>query len=83
MSEGLSLKRSGVSSNQKRLSRDNNSHKVSETNSSIHVKWCTTGKVEFLFFKSFLLVLTKLSFWQGVMALRHHSMKFRQFTDIS
>ena len=36
-------------------------HKVLETNSSFHVKKRTTERVEFLFFKSFLLVLTKLS----------------------
>ena len=47
-------------------------HKIFETNSSFH----------FLFFKSFLLVLTKLSFWQGEWALGYHSMKFRQFPDI-
>ena len=29
------------------------------------MKWRTTGKVWFLFFKSFLLVLTRLSFWRG------------------
>ena len=28
-----------------------------------HVKWGITGKVQFLFFKTFLLVLTKFSFW--------------------
>ena len=45
MSNGLSLKGSGVSSDQKRYSTDNKLHRVSGTNSSIHVKWCTTGKV--------------------------------------
>ena len=31
-------------------------HKISETNSSFHVKYRTTGNVSFLFFKSSLLV---------------------------
>ena len=35
------------------------------------------------FFKRFLLVLTKFSFWQGDWALGYHSMKFRHFPDIS
>ena len=39
-------------------------HKISGTNSSFHVKKRTTGKVSFLFSKSFLPVLTKLLFWQ-------------------
>ena len=39
-------------------------HKIFETNSIFQVKYRTTGKVSFLFFKSFLLVSTKLSFWQ-------------------
>ena len=38
--------------------------KIFDTNSIFHVKWRTTGKVEFLLFKSFLLTLTKFSFWQ-------------------
>ena len=44
-------------------------------------------KISFLFFKSFLLVSTKLSFWQGDWALGwalgYHSMGFRHFPDIS
>ena len=35
-------------------------HKIFETNSVFQVKQRTTGKVSFLFFKSFLLVSTKL-----------------------
>ena len=58
-------------------------HKIFETNSSFHVKQRTTGKVQFLFFKSFLLVLTKLSFSQGGWGLGYDSMKFIQFPDIS
>ena len=37
-------------------------HKIFETNSSFHLKYSTTGKVQFLFFRRFLLVLTKFSF---------------------
>ena len=37
----------------------------------------------FLLFKSFLLVPTKLSFWQEDWALGYDSMKFRHFPDIS
>ena len=36
--------------------------KIAETKSSFHVKQGTTGKVQFQFLKSFLVVLTKLSF---------------------
>ena len=39
-------------------------HKIFETNTSLHVKWRTTGKVYFLLFKRFLLLLTKSSFWE-------------------
>ena len=37
-------------------------HKIFKGNSSFHVKIRTTGKVQFLFFRRFLLVLTKFSF---------------------
>ena len=36
-------------------------HKIFETNSSFHVKQRSMGKVQLLFFKRFLLVLTKFS----------------------
>ena len=39
-------------------------HKIFETNSSFHVKQRTTGNIRFLFFRKFMLVLTKLSFWE-------------------
>ena len=58
-------------------------HKIFETDFIFHVKQRTTGKVYFLFFKSFLLVLTKLSFWQGDWILGYHSMSLRYFTKIS
>ena len=67
----------------KNLNISATSNKIFETNSSFHVKRRTTGKVYFLFFKSFLLVLTKFSFWQEDWALGYHSMKCRHFPDIS
>ena len=48
-------------------------HKTFETNSSFHMK---QQKVLFLFFKGFLVVLAKYSFWQGDWALGYHSMGF-------
>ena len=51
-------------------------HKIFEINSSFHVKQHTTGKVQFLFFSSFLLVLTKFSLWEEDWALGYNSMKF-------
>ena len=51
-------------------------HKIFETKR-------TTEKVQFLFFKRFLLVLTKLSFREKDEALRNNSMKFWDFPDIS
>ena len=40
-------------------------HRAFETGSSFHAEWHTGGRVKFLFFKSFLLVLAKLSFGGG------------------
>ena len=51
-------------------------HKVLETNSSFHVKEGTTGKVQFLFFRKFLLLLTKFSFWEEDRGLGNNSVKF-------
>ena len=50
--------------------------KILETNSSFYTTQRTTGKVEFLFFSSFKLILTKFSFWQEDQALGYNSMKF-------
>ena len=52
-------------------------------NSSFRVKYRTGGKVEFLFFGGFLLVLVGLSFWRAGWALGYHSMEFGQFSDVS
>ena len=52
------------------------------TDCSFHVKWRTTGKVQFLFFR-FLPVLTKFSFLEEDWPLGNNSMNFRDFPDIS
>ena len=62
---------------------DKKNYETSKTNSSFYAKQRTTGKVYFLFFKSFHLVLIKLSFRQGDWVLGYRSMKFRQFPNIS
>ena len=49
--------------------------KIYETNFSVSVKQRTTGKVQFQFLNSFLLVLTKFSFWEKDWALSYNSMK--------
>ena len=51
-------------------------HKLFETNPSFHVKQRTTGKVQFLFFSSFLLMLTKFSIWEEGWALGYNAVKF-------
>ena len=53
--------------------------KVFETNSRCHVKKCAAGKVDILFFRSFLLVLAKFSFWEEGWALDYSFMKFESF----
>ena len=53
-----------------------NIHKIFEENSSFHVKQRTMGKAQFLFSSSFLVVLTKFSFWEEDWALGYSSMKF-------
>ena len=57
--------------------------KMCETNSSFHVKYRTTGKVKFPFSRSFVLVLTKFSFWKEGGTLCYNLMQFRYFPDIS
>ena len=56
---------------------------VSRAGCGFRVGWHTAGGVWFLFFGGFLLVLAGLAFWLGDWALGCHSMKFRQFPDIS
>ena len=57
-------------------------NKILEANSSLYVKQRTTGKVQFLFFSNFLLILTKCSFWEEDWALGYNSMKFEDLLDI-
>ena len=56
--------------------------KISKANSYFHLDQLATGKADYIFLKSFLLVLTKLVFSQGDWALSYHPMEFRQFSDI-
>ena len=49
--------------------------KIYETNVTVSVKYCTKVKVQFQFLNSFLLVLTKFSFWEENWALGYNSMK--------
>ena len=57
-------------------------HKIFETNSSFQVKLRATGKVHFIFFKSFLLVLTKSLFWHEDWTLGYPSTKLRHFHSL-
>ena len=58
-------------------------NKIFKPNSSFHVKYCTARKVQFLFFRRFLLVLTKFSFCLEDWALGNNLIKFWDFPDIS
>ena len=58
-------------------------HKIFETNSSFHVKKRTTGKVPVLFFRKFLLILTKFLFREEDWALGNYSIKFDIFLMFS
>ena len=77
----LSSKGSLRSKNQKRF-RETIIHEIFETSSSFHVKLCTAGKVQYLFFKSLLLALTRF-FQQEDQPLGYYSMKLTHFSDIS
>ena len=46
------------------------------------IKFEDVLKVQFLFFSSFLLILTKFSFWEEGWTLRCNSMKYQNFPDI-
>ena len=53
------------------------------SNSSSHVKECTTGKVQFLFSRSLLLVFTKFTFWTEDWVLGYNSVKFWHYSELS
>ena len=55
-------------------------HRVSRNN--VALRSALWEMLDFLFFKSFLLVLTAFSFWQGGWALSYHPVEFRDFPDI-
>ena len=57
--------------------------KIFETKFGFHVKYCLTGKVQFLFFSSFWQVLKEFSFWHWDWALVYHSSKFWDFPEFS
>ena len=65
------------------LSKPTIIHKMFETNSCFPVKVCTMRKVQFLFFKRFLLILTKFSFQMEDLAPGNNSITFSDFHDIS
>ena len=56
--------------------RSTSKDKIFEKNSSFHVKQRTTGKLQFLFSRRLLLVLTKFSFWEENWPLGYTSIKF-------
>ena len=51
-----------------------------ETNPSSYVEHHTRGKFQFLFLGSFLLILTKCSFWEQYWELGYNLMKFYNFS---
>ena len=57
--------------------------KIYETNFRVSVKWRTTGKVEFQFLNSFLLVLTKFPFWEEDWTPSYNSMNILDLLNIS
>ena len=58
-------------------------YEIFQTNASSHVKYHTTGKVQFLIFWRFLTLLTKCSFRGKEQGLYNNSMKVLIFSDIS
>ena len=56
-------------------------HKIFVTNCSFHVKQRTTGKVQYLFFKSFWPVSLKILFRQGDWTLGYHTIQLRHFPE--
>ena len=65
----------------KKKFRENITHKISETNFNLQLKWRTTRKISV--FQELSSSINKLSFWQKGWALGYHSIRFRQFPDIS
>ena len=57
--------------------------KVFEANSSFMSNRALRGKVQFLLFKRFLLVLKKKSFWEEDSTPGYNSVKFQDFLDLS
>ena len=57
--------------------------KIYKTNFIVSVKWHITEKVQLQFLNSFLLVLTKFSFWEEDWALGYNSVKIWDLLNIS
>ena len=53
--------------------------KIHEKNLRFHVKYCSRGKVQYLVYSNFLLVLTIFSFWEEDWTLHFNSMEFWDF----
>ena len=53
--------------------------KIFGKNLGFHVKYCSRGKVQYLAFSNFLLVLAIFSFWEEDWALYYNSMEFWGF----
>lgn len=49
---------------------------IFETNFTFHEKLCSTGKVQVLFFRSFLVALARVLFWKEERALGYNSKTF-------
>ena len=62
---------------------ETNTDKICEKNSSFHVKYRAMGKVQFLFSRRLLLVLTKFSIWEEDLALGYTSTKFWHCFELS
>ena len=83
LSKSQVLRDVGWSRSKKKMLPDTTMDKIFEANSSFHVKWRTTGKVQFLFFRSFLLVLNTFFFSEKDWVLGYNSINFWDFPDTS
>ena len=65
-----------ISKKHSTLKNTTSTDEIFEKDSSFHMKQGTTGRVQFLFSGSLLLVLTEFTFWEEDWALGYTSMKF-------
>ena len=66
----------------KKLLPETTTGKIFEKSSSFKMKLHTTGKVQFLFSRGYLLVLANFLFWGGDWALGYNSMKFCYYSEL-